>query len=294
MTSVNANGITIEYDTFGDKHSPAILLIAGNGAQLFFWDDEFCKRLVNIGFFVIRFDNRDSGLSTKFCEAEIPDMADINKLYMAGKPIKSSYTLDDMADDCVGLLDSLKIKKAHICGASMGGMIAQVVAYRHPSRVLSLISIMSNTGNPKSKQGNPEALAAVVEAPPTERAWYIEHNIKIWRKIYSPGFKFDENKARIYLEKSYDRSYYPKGMVCQNLAILSSGDRTSFLKTIKAPTLIIHGLDDPLIPVESGKETAKAIPKAKLLIINGMGHDIPFEIYPQITDAIYNHTKNLQ
>lgn len=291
MPNVTANGIQIEYDTFGDRSSLALLLIAGNGAQLLFWDDEFCELLAKTGLFVIRFDNRDAGLSTKFDEAGVPDIMATIKAAMEGKDVAAAYSLDDMADDCVGLLDALHIGKAHICGASMGGMIAQVVSYRHPQRVLSLISIMSNTGNPNLPQGQPDAIAAVVAPPPAERKAYIEHNMNVWRKIWSPGFPFEEKRARTYLEKSYDRSYYPQGMARQNVAILSRGDRTVSLSSIKAPTLVIHGSGDPLIPVEAGKETARVIPGANLLIIDGMGHDLPTGVWSEIVTAISHHVK---
>ncbi|MBU2700774.1 pimeloyl-ACP methyl ester carboxylesterase [Sporomusaceae bacterium BoRhaA] len=291
MTNVMANGIQIEYDTFGDKSSPALLLIAGNGAQLLFWDTEFCELLAKTGLFVIRFDNRDAGLSTKFDKAGFPDIMAAIKAAMEGKDVAAAYSLDDMADDCMGLLDALFIEKAHICGASMGGMIAQVVSYRHPQRVLSLTSIMSNTGNPHLPQGKPDAIAAVVAPPPTERKAYIEHNMNVWQKIWSPGFPFEEERARTYLEKSYDRSYYPQGMARQNMAILSCGDRTASLSSIKAPTLVIHGSGDPLIPVEAGKDTARVIPGANLLIIDGMGHDLPTGVWSEMIAAISHHIK---
>jgi pimeloyl-ACP methyl ester carboxylesterase len=286
MAKVTANGIQIEYDTFGNSSSPALLLIAGNGAQTIFWDVEFCKLLVNKGFFVIRFDNRDAGLSTKFGGAGIPDFQAAVKSLMEGKHVEAAYSLEDMADDAIGLLEALGIEKAHICGASMGGMIAQVIAYRHTRHVLSLTSIMSTTGNPCLPQGKPEALAAVLMPAPKERKAYIEHNINIWRKIWSPGFPFEEEMARTFMEKSYDRSYYPEGMIRQNIAIILNGDRRESLSTIKVPALVIHGADDPLIPVEGGKDTAQVIQGAKLLIIPGMGHDLPKEVWEEIVEAI--------
>jgi pimeloyl-ACP methyl ester carboxylesterase len=290
MPYVTVNGIQIEYDTFGDRSFPALLLIAGNGAQMIFWDVEFCELLAKKGYFVIRFDNRDAGLSTKFEEAGIPDFPAAIKAAMEGKPVESAYSLDDMADDAVGLLDALGIEKAHICGASMGGMIAQVISYRHPKHVLSLTSIMSTTGNPDLPQGKPDAIAAVVAPAPEEREAYVEHNVNIWRRIWSPGFPFEEKRARTFLEKSYDRSYYPRGMARQNTAILASGDRRPLLSSIKIPTLVIHGADDPLIPVEGGKDTARVIPGASLLIIHGMGHDMPKGVWAEIVDAISDHT----
>jgi pimeloyl-ACP methyl ester carboxylesterase len=289
MAKVTANGIQIEYDTFGDSSSPALLLIAGNGAQLLFWEVEFCELLAKKGYFVIRFDNRDAGLSTKFEEAGIPDFPAAIKALMEGKPVQSAYSLDDMADDAVGLLDALGIEKAHICGASMGGMIAQVISYRHPKHVLSLTSIMSTTGNPELPQGKPETIAAVLAPQPAERLAYVEHNMNIWRRIWSPGFPFEEKRARTFLEKSYDRSYYPQGAVRQNMALLANGDRRPPLSTIAVPALVIHGADDPLIPVEGGKDTAQVIPGAKLFIINGMGHDMPKGVWAEIVDAISKH-----
>ena len=291
MSHVTANGIRIEYETFGDSSFPALLLIAGNGAQMLFWDVEFCELLVKTGRFVIRFDNRDAGLSTKFDEAGIPDSMAVIKAAMEGKAVESAYSLEDMADDCVGLLDALGIQKAHVCGASMGGMIAQVVSYRHPEHVLSLTSIMSNTGNPDVPQGKQEAIAAVVAPAPEEREAYIEHNLDVWRRIWSPGFPFDEGRARTFLEQSYDRSYYPQGMARQSTAIIACGDRRGSLSSIKISTLVIHGDDDPLIPVEAGKDAARVIPGARLLIIDGMGHDMPKEVWPEIVAAVSRHSK---
>lgn len=289
MPNVTANGIQIEYDTFGDSSFPALLLVAGNGAQIYFWDVEFCELLVKKGYFVIRFDNRDAGLSTKFEEAGIPDFPAAIKALMEGNPVESAYSLDDMADDAVGLLNALGIEKAHICGASMGGMIAQVIAYRHPKHVLSLTSIMSTTGNPDLPQAKPETIAAVLAPTPAEREEYVEHMMNVWRKIWSPGFPFEETRARTFIEKSYDRSYYPQGAVRQNIALLANGDRRESLSTIAVPTLVIHGADDPLIPVEGGKDAARVIPKARVLIINGMGHDLPKGVWAEIADAISRH-----
>ncbi|MES9996418.1 alpha/beta fold hydrolase [Desulfovibrio aminophilus] len=291
MPHVTANGIRIEYDTFGDASSPALLLIAGNGAQLFFWEAGFCGMLAEAGLFVIRFDNRDAGLSTKFDGAGVPDIMASIQAAMRGEPVVPPYTLDDMADDAVGLLDALGIGKAHVCGASMGGMIAQVVACRHPERVLSLTSIMSGTGNPEVPMGKPEAIAAVVAPAPEEREAYIEHNLNVWRKIWSPGFPFEEERARAFLEKSRDRSFCPQGMARQNVAVIAGGDRRRALASITAPTLVIHGADDPLMPVEAGKDTARVIPGAQLLVIDGMGHDMPKGVWAEIAAAVSRHAR---
>ncbi len=291
MPNVKANGIQIEYDTFGDSSFPALLLIAGNGAQMIVWDVEFCELLAKTGLFVIRFDNRDAGLSTKFEEAGIPDIMAAIKAAMQGKTVESAYTLDDMADDSVGLLDALGIEKAHICGASMGGMIAQVVSCRHPKHVLSLTSIMSTTGNPDLPMGKQEAIAAVVAPAPEEREAYVGHYVNVWRRIWSPGFPFEEERVRRFMQMSYDRSYYPQGMARQNTAVIAGGDRRPSLSSIKVPTLVVHGADDPLIPVEGGKDTARVIPGARLLIINGMGHDMPKGVWAEIVSAISQLSK---
>lgn len=171
----------------------------------------------------------------------------------------------------------------------MGGMIAQVIAYRHPKHVLSLTSIMSTTGNPDLPQAKPETIAAVLAPAPEGREAYVEHNMNIWRKIWSPGFPFEEKRAQTFIEKSYDRSYYPQGMARQNIALIANGDRRPSLSTIAVPTLVIHGADDPLIPVEGGKDTAYVIPGARLLIIDGMGHDMPKGVWAEIVDAISKH-----
>jgi pimeloyl-ACP methyl ester carboxylesterase len=286
MPDVTANGIQIEYDTFGDSSSPALLLVMGGGSQMIFWEVGFCELLAKRGHFVIRFDNRDVGLSTKFEETGVPDMM----AAMEGKPVCPAYSLDDMADDAAGLLDALGIEKAHICGASMGGMIAQVISYRHPERVLSLTSIMSSTGNPELPQIKPDVMAVVMKPVPEGREAYIDHSVNMLRTLWSPGFPFDEERMRKIVAQSHDRSYYPQGMTRQIAAVIAHGDRRSSLASIKVPTLVIHGADDPLISAEGGKETARVIPGAKLLIINGMGHDMPEGAWPEIVDAISNHT----
>jgi len=286
MPNVTANGIQIEYDTFGDSSSPALLLIMGGGSQMIYWEAGFCRLLANKGHFVIRFDNRDVGLSTKFEKAGIPDMM----AAMKGEPVNPAYSLEDMADDAVGLLDALGIGKAHICGASVGGMIAQVISYRYPERVLSLTSIMSSTGNPELPQISPDVLAEVYKPVPDEREAFIEHQANMWRKLWSPGFPFDEKRLRTLMAESYDRSYYPQGMARQSAAVLAHGYRRSSIESIKAPTLVIHGDRDPFMPLEGGRETAHLIQGAKLLIIKGMGHDMPKEVWREITDAVSDHT----
>ena len=286
MPKVKANNIEIEYDTFGDPSLKPLLMAMGLGAQMIRWDEEFCMKLVEEGFYVIRFDNRDVGLSTKFEEAGEPDLMKEFMKLQRGESIKPPYTIEDMANDAVGLLDALKIEKAHICGASMGGMIVQLIAIRHPNRVLSLISIMSTTGNPNLPQAKPEAMQALITPVPSEREANIEEVVKRRRIVYGSGFPFPEETIRKEVAALYDRSYYPQGMVRQLIAVLGSESRVPLLGSIKVPTLVIHGSDDPLVPVEGGKDTAASIPGAELLIIDGMGHCIPSETWPQVVEAI--------
>ena len=289
MPKVKANNIEIEYDTFGDPSSKPLLLIMGIRAQMIRWEKEFCEKFVEKGFYVIRFDNRDVGLSTKFDEAGEPD---IMKLYMKlakGERIESVYTLNDMADDAAGLLSALGIDKAHICGASMGGAIAQIFAYRHPSRILSLTSIMSSTGNPDLPGPKPEVLKLLNLPTPTTREAIIEDRVTRLRIYHGPCFPFDEEKWREFATISYERSHYPPGYSRQFVAIRATGNIKPALSSIRVPTLVIHGSEDPLVPVEGGKDTAEAISGAEFLIIEGMGHSLPIEVWPKIVDAI---TKN--
>lgn len=282
-----ANGIEIAYQTFGDPSDPALLLVMGLGAQLIHWPEGFCEQLAARGFYIVRFDNRDVGHSTKIEDAPVPEL----EALAAGDYSAARYTLDDMADDAVGLLDHLEIDAAHVAGASMGGMIAQTMAIRHPDRVLSLCSIMSTTGDPSVGQARPEALAILLSPAPADRDGYIEFHIKAFRAIGSPGFALDEDFLRWRAEATYDRSYYPDGFRRQLLAIFASGDRTSALAGITVPTVVIHGRDDPLITLSGGEATARAIPGAELVVIDGMGHDVPPGIWERLTDAIVANTE---
>lgn len=291
MTKAKTNNIEIEYDTFGTSSGKPLLLIMGLGSQMIVWPEEFCEALVKKGFYVIRYDNRDIGLSTKFTEAGVQNIMKVINAAQKGEKINSPYTLNDMADDAVGLLDHLKIEKAHICGASMGGMIAQTVAIRHPKRVLSLVSIMSSTGNPDLPQPKPQAMQALLTPAPKEREAYIKHIVNVGRILYGSGFPYDEELRKKFAGQAYDRSFYPDGLNRQLIAIMASGSRKSALQSVKVPTLVIHGGDDPLVPLEGGKDTANSIPNAKLLIIEGMGHSLPPETWPQIVDAITTNAK---
>ncbi|EGB16563.1 alpha/beta hydrolase fold protein [Pseudodesulfovibrio mercurii] len=285
MSRARANGIDIEYDTFGDGKDPALLLIMGGGSQMIYWEAGFCEMLAGRGYHVIRFDNRDIGLSTTFDEAGVPDMAAV----MAGEPVTPAYTLEDMADDAAGLLDALGIDRAHVCGASVGGMIAQAVAYRHPARVLSLTCIMSSTGNPDLPKIADDVLAEVYKPVPAERGAFVAHQVAMWRKLWSPGFPFEEERLRRLLGEGFDRSYHPQGMARQGLAVVAHGYRPSAIASIEAPTLVIHGDRDPFMSLEGGRETARLIPGARLLVIEGMGHDLPTPVWPRIVEAMAEH-----
>jgi pimeloyl-ACP methyl ester carboxylesterase len=291
MSSVTANGIQIEYETFGNPSGRPLLLIIGFSGQMIEWDEDLCKGLAKRGHYVIRYDNRDAGLSTKFEGAGAPNIGETVGKLMKGEEIKPPYTLEDMADDGAGLLDALGIPKAHICGMSMGGMIAQTIAIRHPSRVLSLISIYSTTGNRELPQAKPEILELLLSRPPNERQAYIEHQLKIFKAIAGPGFGVDETWTRKIAGESFDRSFYPPGAARQLVAILLQKDRRTALASLKVPALVIHGTADPLMPVEGGKDTAQAIPGSQLMLIEGMGHDLPHGgAWPRIVEAITTHT----
>jgi pimeloyl-ACP methyl ester carboxylesterase len=294
MAKADANGIQIEYETFGEPDSPALLLIMGFGGQLIWWDEQLCQQLAEQGHYVIRYDNRDAGLSSKIEESGASDIMKTIEALMQGEVATPPYTFEDMADDAVGLLDALGIKKAHICGMSMGGEIAQTIAINHPERILSLISIYSRTGDPEEPQAKPEIREIMLTPPPDEREGYIEHMLKLWRMIAGPGFPFDEKWHRELATKTYDRAYYLQGAAYQFAATLARKNRKPKLGSVSVPTLVMHGADDPVVLVECGKNTAEAIPGAELMIIDGMGHDIPHDgAWPQIIDAIVDHTQKV-
>ena len=290
MAKTTANGIQIEYDTFGRPSDAALLLIVGLTWQLIHWDEALCEELASRGHYVIRFDNRDTGLSTKFTEAGIPVIRQIIEALMKGEMIVPPYTIEDMADDAVGLLDALGIEKAHICGISMGGMIAQTIALNHRERISSLISIYSHTGNPALTWPTPAAMEILLTPPPEQREAYIDYAIKVCHVLSGSHFPPDEDWLRNIAAQAYDRSFYPEGVARQMAAVLSQNNRKKELRSVSAPTLVVHGEEDPLVPVEGGRDTADAIPGARLIIIEGMGHDLPHDgAWPQIIDAIAEH-----
>ncbi|HEV3165468.1 MAG TPA: alpha/beta hydrolase [Isosphaeraceae bacterium] len=287
---VQANGITIAYESFGPTNRETVLMIMGNGTQLTAWPIELIDELVRRGYRVVIYDNRDVGLSTKFNEAGTPDARAVIEAQIAGKPSLLPYSLDDMAKDAVGLLDALGIKKAHIVGVSMGGMIAQLVAADHPKHTLSLTSIMSTSGNPAVPfPAKPEALSKMPKpVPGGNEESIITNAVNAIRILAGPVYPPDEKRIRALVASSMKRSTDTAGMARHN-ALSALGlyvDRRPKLKTIKVPTVVVHGAEDPLMSVEGGKDTAANIPGAELRIIPGMGHDLPIPLAKTIADAI--------
>jgi len=277
--------VTLCYETFGDATDPALLLIMGLGTQMVAWRDEFCNDLAGRGFYVIRYDNRDIGRSTRF-SGRPPTTGEI----LTRRPRALDYTLSDMATDAVRLLDHLGIDKAHIVGASMGGMIAQHVAFEHPDRVLTLVSIMSSTGHRLVGQPSLAVMPAFLAKPEPGREAYIERAIKLFRMVGSKKF-FDEHNVREISELQWERGVDYAGTGRQMAAIVADGNRARRLRHIKAPTLVVHGTDDKLVLPSGGRATARAIPGAKILKVQHMGHDMPRQVWPQLIDAIAANTR---
>ena len=278
--------IEIEYDTFGKSGNPALLLIMGFGAQMVAWDSAFAQMLADRGLYVIRFDNRDCGLSTKLDGVAV----DTDKVITAAlleQPIPPvPYTLSDMANDARGLLDHLGIERAHIMGASMGGMIAQVFAIENPSRTISLISVMSMPGEPETMQSTPEAMTALMSIPPSDRAGFIEHSL-VYQAFQSKRYRNDD-LSRKNAARDFDRSFYPQGSPRQLAAIYASGRRTEALAALRVPTLVVHGTEDTLISPVAAKRTAEIIPGSQLVMFDDMGHDLPQPLWPKFVDSIAN------
>ncbi|HLQ14681.1 MAG TPA: alpha/beta fold hydrolase [Candidatus Eisenbacteria bacterium] len=281
MPRAKANGMELEYETLGDRAAEPLLLVAGLSQQLIGWDDDFCSQLADRGFHVIRFDNRDCGLSTWMEEA---GPADIAAAYSGNA--KPAYQLDDLADDAVGLLDDLGIGAAHVVGASMGGFIAQLVALNHPDRVLSLTSIMSGPGGHDEVAPKPEGAAVLMARPPATREERIEQAMSLHHALLGSRDPFDEAYERARATRAVDRAYYPAGVGRQLVAILAAKSRLERLKALRVPTLVIHGIDDVLVPVENGRLVAAAVPGARLVEFEGMGHNLPRRVWPEGLDAI--------
>jgi pimeloyl-ACP methyl ester carboxylesterase len=274
--------VELAYETFGDPGDPPILLVMGLATQMIGWPDDFCAGLADRGHFVVRFDNRDIGLSTHFHAAGAPDLMRV----MAGDHSSVPYALTDLADDTIGLLDALGLDSVHVVGASMGGMVAQLVAVRHPDRVRSLTSIMSTTGDPSVGTPNEAAMGVLFAPPAADRESAVKRAIDTYRVIGSPGFEFDEPALRDRAGLAFDRAHDPAGVARQLAAILSTHDRTRDLMSISVPSLVVHGAEDALVNISGGRATAAAIPDAELLVVEGMGHDLPRAVWPQIIDHI--------
>jgi pimeloyl-ACP methyl ester carboxylesterase len=280
-----ANGIELCYESFGSPDGEPLLLVMGLGAQMTAWPVELCEALVDRGFFVTRYDNRDVGHSTKLGSGEALDFLPTFLAAMQGEAVDVPYRLTDMAADAVALLDALGIDAAHIVGVSMGGMIAQTIAIEHPTRVRSLTSIMSTTGDTDVGQPSPEAMSALLRPAADDRDTAIDNAVAARKVIGSPAH-FDEDEARALAEAAYDRSYDPAGMARQLLGIVASGSRADGLRNLSVPTLVVHGDVDPLVTPSGGQRTAELVPGAELLMLEGMGHDLPAAFYAPIVDAI--------
>jgi pimeloyl-ACP methyl ester carboxylesterase len=300
MPSVQANGITIEYETCGNPGDPAIVLIMGLGVQMILWPDELCERLAACGFHVVRFDNRDVGLSSSLDHLGRPSVVVEYGKYLLGLPVKAPYLIEDMARDTAGFLEALGIERAHAVGASMGGMIAQNLAADHPEKVKSLVSIMSTTGSRKLPLPEVRAMRAMLQPP--AKAGDVEgatrRFVNVLSTIGSRSNPWDREELRTFCERHVRRAQNPTGQLRQFVAIAGSGDRTPIVRRIKAPTLVIHGKEDPLLPLACGEATVRAIREgggeAELAAIDGMGHDLPKPLLPQIADLIANHCRRAE
>ncbi|MEP4147870.1 MAG: alpha/beta hydrolase [Halioglobus sp.] len=286
---IQANGVRLAYEEFGSASDPAILLIMGLGTQMISWPLSLCNGLASAGFRVIRFDNRDIGLSEKMENAHIPRAPRMLLRTTLGLPLKVSYTLDDMAEDLIGLLDALRLNRAHLVGASMGGMIGQIATSRNPNRILSFTSIMSSSGNPKLPGAARKVVRTMVKRSLGIEKPNLKNTIAFQRMIGSPGYPQSDEELKMKVLDSVTRSLHPEGYSRHLAAIMASGSRVKLLKNITAPTLVIHGRDDALVPLECGIDTARHIPDARLEIIEGMGHNLPEALMPRLLELIAGH-----
>ena len=292
MPRITANGIEIDYATHGERESGRpLMLMRGLGTQRIQWPPVLLDALVAGGHFVVTFDNRDVGKSQWFDSAGVPSIRELREAVEAGREPEVPYDLNDMADDVVGLMDALGIERAHVAGISMGGMITTVVGYRHPDRVRSLVPIMASTGDPSLPQATPEAMAVLTTPAPREREAFIAHQLRSSRVIGSPGYPTPDEELSEMAGRVFDRAFHPEGTLRQYVAIGVTGDRSEHVARIKAPTLVIHGTGDPLVPIEGGRDIAKKVPGARILEIEGMGHDLPLALCQRIADAIAQHTR---
>lgn len=289
-TQATANGISITYEDKGPRDAPVILLVMGLGGQLTLWPDEFVDALNERGFRTIRYDNRDVGLSTRFDAAGVPNVKWMFVKAAIGLPVRPAYRLSDMAADGIALLDHLGVARAHVVGVSMGGMIAQHIAARYPDRVLSLTSVMSTTGNRRLPRADKEAMRVLANRPMSgDKEALIAYSVNAARVIGSPAYPSDEERLQRRVRSDFERGWYPQGVARQMAAIVADGDRRPMLRGIAAPTLVIHGEDDPLVPLAGGRDTAASIAGARLMTIPGMGHDLPLALVDTLADAIAGH-----
>jgi pimeloyl-ACP methyl ester carboxylesterase len=286
---ISANGISICYEDDGPAGAPVILLIMGLGMQLTAWPPAFVQRLLDAGFRVVRLDNRDSGLSTVFTHAGVPNLAWAALKHKLRLPLRPAYTLEDMARDCVALLDALSIKQAHVVAASMGGMIGQLLAAYHGARVASFTCIMSSSGARHLPGPRPEVLRMLLKRPGSGRDALVQHLVRTFQMIGSPAYPAPVDQLRLRVQASVDRSYQPAGTARQMVAIAASDDRSAALAQIRVPTLVIHGLADALVPAACGKDVAAKIAGARFMPFEGMGHDLPAQLLPQLADAVIAH-----
>jgi pimeloyl-ACP methyl ester carboxylesterase len=283
MPRAQANGVELEYEVAGDPAARPLLLVQGLGAQLVGVEEAFCAELAARRFMVVRFDNRDVGLSTRLDGAGSPDYAAV----WEGDRSSLAYTLEDMADDAAGLLDAVGVPGAHVVGISLGGMIAQLLAIRHPGKVRSLASIMSTTGDRKVGQPSAEGAGVLFTPMPAERDRYLEQAVANARlALAGSAFPFDAEAVRRAAARGYDRAWYPAGVGRQLAAVLAAGDRTEALRSLRVPTLVVHGDADRLVGVSGGEATAAAVPGARLLRIPGLGHELPPAVWATVADAI--------
>lgn len=282
-----STGIELEYDVIGPAEAPTLVLVMGFSLQMTAWDPRFCESLAARGFRVVVFDNRDVGKSTKLAHAGFPDFARA----MGGDRSVAPYGIEEMADDLGAFVVALGVPAAHVVGLSMGGFIGQEAAIRHPGRVLSLASIMSSTGDGRVGQSSPEAMAVLLAPPPPDRDGAVDHAVTTWRVIGSPGFPVDEARIRQRTGEAWDRDHDPAGVARQAVAIMTQRDRTEDLGRLRVPTVVLHGASDPLIHVSGGEATARAIPGARLVVVPGMGHDLPQAVWPTVIDAIVDNAR---
>ncbi len=278
--TADVGSVTLAYETFGSASDPTLLLVMGLGSQMISWDERLCRLLADQGLHVVRFDNRDIGLSTHLHEAGAPNIIKV-AMHLKRPP----YLLADMADDAVGLLDAIGVEQAHVFGISMGGMIAQTMAIRHPGRVASLTSVASTTSTKRGKS-TPAAQAALLQPPPKDADDAVRRTLDIFRAIGSPGYPLNEERLRARARAAYERDHDPDGVTRQVAAIIASPDRAPGLGEVAVPTLVVHGADDPLVQLDGGEATAEAVPGAELLVLPGMGHDLPEQVWPRIVSAV--------